>query len=276
MVLKHLKKILKYVILYAGAAFMILPFIWMLSSSFKMPEEIFSTPIKWIPKGLYMKNYMDALTAFPFIRFFFNSILVTGGIIFGQLFTSILTAYAFARLEFRGKNFLFMLLLVGLMLPSQTIMIPMVIILRKIGFINNYLGLIIPFSWSALIVFLLRQFFMKIPKEIEESAKIDGCNTFDIIVKIFIPLSKPILSTAFILIFVYGWNQYMWPLLIVNRESLYTLQLGLAYFKEFNSIETNWGALMAGTAMTLLPVIIVFLAFQKKVIDSIAFSGSKE
>jgi multiple sugar transport system permease protein len=205
-----------------------------------------------------------------------NSIVVTGLIIIGQLFTSVLAAYAFARMEFKGKNVLFVLLLSGLMLPAQTIMIPMILILNKLNLINTLAGLIIPFTWSTLIVFLLRQFFMKIPREIEEAAMIDGCNTFQIITKIILPISKPILSTAFILIFIYGWNQYFWPLLIVNKEELYTLQLGLAYFKEVNSIETNWGALMAGTTLTMLPVITVFLFFQKKVIESIAFSGGKE
>lgn len=273
---ERVKKILIHVVLYAGAAFMILPFIWMISSSLKAPNEIFSIPINWIPKKFFWKNYEDAVTAFPFVRFFINSVIVTAGIIIGQLLTSVMSAYAFARLEFKGRNFLFMLLLVGLMLPAQTIMIPMTIILRKLGLINSYLGLIIPFSWSALIVFLIRQFFIKIPKEIEEAARIDGCSTLQIIFRIFIPLSKPILSTAFILIFIYAWNQYMWPLLIVNKESLYTLQLGLAYFKEYNTIETNWGALMAGTTLTLLPVILVFLTFQKQVIESIAFSGGKE
>lgn len=270
------KSIIKHILLYLGALTMILPFLWMISTSLKGPAEIFTIPIRWIPKDIFWENYRKAITSFPFFQFFFNSVIVTASIIVGQLFTSILAAYAFARMNFRGKNILFFLLLSGLMLPAQTIMIPMVLILSKLGLRNTLFGLIIPFSWSALIVFLLRQFFMNIPKEMEEAAYIDGCNLWQIIRKIIIPISKPIISTAIILIFIYGWNQYFWPLLIVTKEKLYTLQLGLAYFKEQNAIETDWGALMAGTTLTMLPVILVFLFFQKKVIQSIAFSGSKE
>ena len=270
------KTVSKYVIFYGLAIIMILPFLWMVSTSLKSPTEIFSIPIKWIPEKLHWQNFYKAITSFPFIRFFFNSVIVTSLIILGQLITSVLAAYAFARMQFKGKNILFVLLLSGLMLPAQTIMIPMILTLKKLSLLNSLAGLIIPFSWSALIVFLLRQFFLKIPIEIEEAAKIDGCSTFGIITKIILPISKPILSTSFILIFIYGWNQYFWPLLIVNKERLYTLQLGLAYFKEVNAIETDWGALMAGTTLSMVPVIIVFLIFQKKVIESIAFSGSKE
>jgi len=274
--MKKLRSLSKHVLLYGLGVVMVLPFLWMISTSLKGPTEIFSLPIQWIPSSPQFENYKSAVTSFPFIHFMINSIVVTGLIIIGQLFTSVLAAYAFARMEFKGKNILFVLLLAGLMLPAQTIMIPMILILNKLNLINTLAGLIIPFTWSTLIVFLLRQFFMKIPREIEEAAMIDGCNTFQIITRIILPISKPILSTAFILIFIYGWNQYFWPLLIVNKEELYTLQLGLAYFKEVNSIETDWGALMAGTTLTMLPVITVFLFFQKKVIESIAFSGGKE
>ncbi|MCT4688861.1 carbohydrate ABC transporter permease [Vallitalea sp.] len=271
-----MKKISKYIILYGIAIAMILPFLWMISTSFKSANEIFTIPIKWIPSSFNFKNFSKAISSFPFVRFFINSVTVTIFIIIGQLVTSVMSAYAFARMEFKGKNLLFIILLAGLMLPAQTIMIPMILILKELHLLNTLRGIIIPFTWSALIVFLLRQFFMKIPKEIEEAAMIDGCSTFRIVTSIVLPISKPILSTSFILIFIYAWNQYFWPLLIVNKEELYTLQLGLAYFKEVNAIETDWGALMAGTTLTLLPVIIVFVIFQKKVIESIAFSGGKE
>ncbi|MCT4597363.1 MAG: carbohydrate ABC transporter permease [Vallitalea sp.] len=271
-----IKKVTKHIVLYLCAIIMILPFLWMISTSLKTPEEIFAIPIRWIPSKIYVENFHKAVTSFPFFTFFRNSVTVTVCIIIGQLFTSILTAYAFARLEFRGKKILFVLLLSGLMLPAQTIMIPMIVILKNLKLLNTIYGLIIPFSWSALIVFLLRQFFMQIPNSIEEAAQIDGCSTMKIIWKIILPISKPIISTSIILIFIYGWNQYFWPLLIVSDSKLYTLQLGLAYFKEQNVIETDWGALMAGTTLTMLPVILVFLVFQKKVIQSIAFSGSKE
>lgn len=274
--MKKSLSLLKHIVLYGGAMIMILPFLWMVSTSLKPPTEIFETPIRWIPRNIYFENYTKAITSFPFIRFFFNSVIVTAGIIVGQLFTSVMAAYAFARLEFKGKNFLFVLLLAGLMLPAQTIMIPMVLMLKNLGLLNTLQGLIIPFSWSALIVFLLRQFFLKIPNEIEEAAAIDGCGTMSTIMRIVLPISKPVIATSLILIFIYGWNQYFWPLLIVNKEELYTLQLGLAYFKEQTAIQTDWGALMAGTTLTMIPVILVFLLFQKKVIESIAFSGGKE
>ncbi|HYE09269.1 MAG TPA: carbohydrate ABC transporter permease, partial [Patescibacteria group bacterium] len=235
--MKDIKKVSKYVILYGLASMMILPFLWMLSTSFKPSNEIFAIPIKWIPGEININNYKKAVTSFPFIRFFINSVIVTVFIIIGQLVTSVMAAYAFARMEFRGKNILFILLLSGLMLPAQTIMIPMILTLEKLSLLNKLAGLIIPFAWSALIVFLLKQFFMQIPKEIEEAAIIDGCTTFQVITKIILPISRPILATSFILIFIYAWNQYFWPLLIVSKEELYTLQLGLAYFREINAIE---------------------------------------
>ncbi len=274
--MKRVGTIIKHIIIYAIAFVMILPFLWMLSSSLKMPDEILQVPIKWIPSELNFENYVNAVNGFPFLRFLANSVIVTLGIMIGQITTSVLAAYAFARIEFKGRNFLFVLLLSGLMLPAQTIMIPMTKILSALNLHNTLWGLIIPFSWSALIIFLLRQFFLKIPKEIEEAAQIDGCNLFQIIFRIIFPMSKPILSTSIILIFIYGWNQYFWPLLITNDDKYYTLQLGLSYFKEQSAIETDWGALMAATILVMLPVVIVFVLFQRKVIESIAFSGGKE
>ncbi len=268
--------VIKHVVVYVIAFIMILPFLWMVSSSLKMPDEILQVPIKWIPSEINFDNYINAVQGFPFLQFLKNSIIVTGGIMIGQIVTSVMAAYAFARMEFKGKNFLFVLMLTGLMLPAQTIMIPMTKILSALNLHNTLWGLIIPFSWSALIIFLLRQFFLKIPKEIEEAAQIDGCNLFQIIFKIIFPMSKPILSTSIILIFIYGWNQYFWPLIITNDDTYYTLQLGLSYFKEQSAIETDWGALMAATILVMLPVVIVFVLFQRKVIESIAFSGGKE
>ncbi len=265
-----------HIVIYVGALMMILPFLWMLSTSLKLPNEVFSIPIQWIPKNITFSNFKTAINGFPFFRFLFNTVFVTLGILGFQLLTSIFAGYAFARLEFKGKNFLFMLLLSALMLPSQTIMIPMILMLKKFNLLNSLAGLIIPFGWSALIVFLFRQFFIGIPKEIEEAAQIDGCTTLRTIFSIIIPMSKPIIATATILIFVYGWNQYFWPLLILSDEKLFTLQLGLSYFKEQSMIETNWGALMAAASLVVLPVIVVFLFFRKHIIQSIAFSGGKE
>lgn len=206
--MRKFQNISKHFLLYFLAIVMILPFLWMISTSFKSPSEVFSIPIKWIPEDFNFDNYKKAFSSFPFLKFFFNSVAVTAAIIVGQLVTSVMAAYAFARMEFKGKKLLFLLLLSGLMLPAQTIMIPMILTLGKLNMLNKLIGLIIPFSWSALIVFLLRQFFMNIPREIEEAAIIDGCSTFQILTKIILPISKPILSTAFILIFIYGWNQY--------------------------------------------------------------------
>jgi multiple sugar transport system permease protein len=272
---KKALQLLIYFVLTIGALFMILPFVWMIATSLKSPEEVFALPIKWIPKVFRFDNYSRAWNSFPFLKFFINSVIVTVGIIAGQLLTSILAAYAFARMEFKGKELLFTILLMGLMVPEQTIMIPVVKMLGNFGWLNSYLGLIIPFTWSAVITFLFRQFFAKLPKEVEEAARMDGCSTLGIIFRIILPMSRSIVATAFILIFMYAWNQYLWPLLITNKESMYTLQLGLSYFKEANAIEMDWPALMAGSAITVFPMIIIFVLFQKHIIDSIAFSGSK-
>lgn len=274
--MKKLIKFAKHGIIYLGALIMVLPFLWMVSTSLKQPSEIFTVPIQWIPKSLYIQNYIMAVRSFPFFSFFKNTAIVTVGILFLQILTSLFSGYAFARLEFRGKNFLFLLLLSAMMLPSQSIMVPMVQILQKLHLSNTLQGIIIPFGWSAMITFLFRQFFLGIPREIEEAAQIDGCGTLSIIFRIVVPLSTPIISTATIMVFVYAWNQYFWPLLILQDERYYTLQLGLSYFKEQSAMETNWGALMAATTLVIIPVIVVYVVFQKKVIQSIAFSGGKE
>ncbi|SDM79860.1 carbohydrate ABC transporter membrane protein 2, CUT1 family [Paenibacillus sp. yr247] len=265
-----------YIFIIAGAIFTLMPFIWMISTSLKSPNEVFSLPIQWIPNELRFDNYTRAISAYPFAGFFSNSFLVSAGIIVGQLTTSILAAYAFARMEFRGRNFLFGLLLAGMMIPEQTIMIPVIQLLGKLGWMNSFLGLIIPFTWSALIVFLFRQYFAGLPVEVEEAAKMDGLRTIGIIFFIVLPMSRGIISTAVILIFTYAWNQYLWPLLITNKESYYTVQLGLSYFKEENAIQMDWTALMAGTTLSIMPMITIFIIFQKQIINSIAFSGSKE
>lgn len=271
-----LLRLLIYLVLIVTAVFTILPFIWMLSTSLKSPGEVFTIPIKWIPDTLRFDNYSRAWHSFPFARFFMNSLCVSAGIIAGQLLTSLFAAYAFARMEFKGRELLFTILLTGLMIPEQTIMIPVIKILGSLHWLNSYYGLIIPFAWSALITFLFRQFFAGLPKEVEEASKVDGLGTMGIIFWIVLPMSFPVVSTAIILIFIYAWNQYLWPLLITNQQALYTVQLGLSHFKEANAIETDWTALMAGTAITIIPMIIIFALFQRKIIDSIAFSGGKE
>lgn len=271
-----LLRLLIYLVLIVTAVFTILPFIWMLSTSLKSPGEVFTIPIKWIPDTLRFDNYFRAWHSFPFARFFMNSLCVSAGIIAGQLLTSLFAAYAFARMEFKGRELLFTILLTGLMIPEQTIMIPVIKILGSLHWLNSYYGLIIPFAWSALITFLFRQFFAGLPKEVEEASKVDGLGTMGIIFWIVLPMSFPVVSTAIILIFIYAWNQYLWPLLITNQQALYTVQLGLSHFKEANAIETDWTALMAGTAITIIPMIIIFALFQRKIIDSIAFSGGKE
>jgi multiple sugar transport system permease protein len=269
-------RIFMYVLLLTGAAFTIIPFLWMLSTSLKSPNEVFTIPIKWIPGTLRFDNYYRAWTSYPFAHFFVNSIIVSAGIIIGQILTSILAAYAFARMEFKGKEILFSILLTGLMIPEQTIMIPVVKFLSSLHWLNTYYGLIIPFAWSALITFLIRQYFAGLPKEVEEASKVDGLGTMGIICLVILPMSAPVISTAVILVFIYAWNQYLWPLLITNEQAMYTVQLGLSSFKEANAIEMDWTALMAGTAITVLPMIVVFILFQRNIIDSIAFSGGKE
>ena len=268
-------KTILYIILGGISITMIIPFIWMLSTSLKEPGAVFTFPIEWIPRPVVWKNYVEAWQSVPFGRFFLNSIFVSVLVTFGQLFTCSLAAYAFARLDFRAKDKLFLVYLATMMIPGTVTMIPVFILLKKIGWIDTYKALIIPGMFGgAYGTFLLRQFFLGIPRDLEDAARIDGCSTWGIYWRIILPLSKPALATLGTFIFLGAWNDFMWPLIVINSMEKKTLPIGLASFQGLYS--TDWTLLMAASTIVLIPVLIVYIFNQRFFVRGIVLSGIKQ
>jgi multiple sugar transport system permease protein len=260
-----------YVVLIICAFISLFPFVWMLSSSLKNDLEVFKYPIEWIPKVLHWSNYSDVLGKFNFFNYFKNTVIVSVTITIGTLFTSILAAYAFAKIRFRGSNFLFLMYLSTLMLPWQVYMIPQYLIVTRLNMVDTHLGLILTQIFAPFGVFLLKQFFLGIPNEYSEAAKMDGCNQIGICFRIIVPMSKPAITTLVLLTFMGAWNDYLAPLIYLKTESLRTLQIALHYFQ--GEHDTNWALLMAGTCLSILPILIVYIFCQKQLMEGMASAG---
>jgi len=274
-----LKKGAIYLFLLIGGATMVIPFLWMLSTSLKSYSSVFIfnlADIQWIPKTIYWKNYIDVWKVVPFARFYLNSLFVVTCVTFGQVATSALAAYAFARLKFPGRDKIFFAYLATMMIPGSVTMIPVFALMRTFGWIDTYKALIIPAIFSAYGTFLLRQFFMTIPRDLEDAATIDGCTLFGIFTKVILPLSKTALATLTIFVSLGNWVSFMWPLLVTNSIEKRTLPVGLAYFQElYQYAQPDWGLLMAGSLVTMVPVIIVFLFNQRFFVEGIKLTGMK-
>ncbi len=265
--------ILWYLFLSLGAITMLLPFLWMISTSLKEPGAVFTFPPQWIPRPVYWRNYVEAWKAVPFGRFYLNSIFVAVCQTFGVLLTSSWAAYAFSRLRFPGRDKLFFLYLVTLMIPGAVTMIPTFILMRLIGWVDTYKALIIPGIFSAYGTFLLRQFFMSIPTDLEDAARIDGCNKLGIYRHVIVPLSKPAMATLATFTFIGSWNNFMWPLIMINSMEKKTLPIGLASFQGLYS--TDWTLLMAASVIVMMPTLIVFLFNQRFFVEGIKLTGIK-
>jgi multiple sugar transport system permease protein len=246
----------------------------MVLTSFKGLQEIFAYPPTWWPKEPTTENYTDAFQAAPFGRFYLNSLFVAVTVTLGQLVTCSMAAYAFARMQFRGRDLLFYLFLGTMMVPAHVTMIPSFMILHWLGLIDSYGALILPGLASAFGTFLLRQFFLTLPKELEEAAFIDGCGRFRVLWQIILPLARPALATLAVFTFMGVFNDFLWALIVVNSQELYTVQLGLAIFRDRYS--TEWGPLMAGSVAATLPILVLFFVAQKHFIEGIALSGLKD
>jgi multiple sugar transport system permease protein len=272
--LRFLKTVLLYIIIYALALVVLAPFIWMILTSFKDMSEIYVYPPKWLPSRLNLENYINAFSAAPFGRYYFNSVFVAAAVTFGQLITCSLAAFAFARLRFWGRDVLFFIFLGTMMIPYNVTMIPSFMVLYWLGWIDSYAALIVPGLASAFGTFLLRQFFMTIPKELEEAAYIDGATKLQVLRKVIVPLAKPALATLSIFTFMGVFNDFIWALIVINSETMNTVQLGLAIFRD--RYLTQWDLLMAGSVTAVLPILIVFFFAQKYFIQGITLSGLKE
>lgn len=268
------KNISEHIFIYVLAFFTIAPFIWMILTSVKDMGEIYVYPPKWFPSVFHFDNYKKVFEAAPFGRYYLNSIFVAVTVTLGQLVTCSMAAYAFARLKFWGRNVLFFIFLGTMMIPYNVTMIPSFMVLYWLGWVDSYQALIVPGLASAFGVFLLRQFFLTIPKELEEAAVIDGASKLTILRKIIIPLSKPALATLAIFTFMGVFNDFIWALIVINSENMRTVQLGLAIFRD--RYLTQWDLLMAGSVTAVLPILIVFFFAQKYFIKGITLSGIKE
>jgi len=263
-----------YIILGLLTVIYVLPFLWLLSSSLKHPTEIFTNPIIWIPKTLQWDNFYRATHDIPFFLYLGNTMTVVAGCLIGSLISNSIVAYGFAKLKWRGRNALFIVVLITMMIPFQIIMIPQFLFFHKIGWIGTFLPLIVPaFFGNAFFIFLLRQFFIGIPNEISQAAKVDGANEFVIFSRIVLPLSKAGLATVGIFTFLNTWNDFVGPLIFLSSDKKYTLALGIQQI--MSVFDPRWNVLMAAGVIMTLPVLILFFLLQKYFIQGIAFSGIK-
>ena len=265
--------VLHLTLLVVSLAFLF-PFFWMFSTSLRTPAESFTLPPKWWPGNPQFQNYLRVVQSVPFGRFFRNSLLVSGLVTIGQLITCSTAAYAFARLRFPGRNILFVILISSLMIPVQVTIIPIFILIRRFGLTDTLQSLILPSLISPFGVFLLRQFFLTIPKDLEDAAVIDGANHFFIFTRIILPLSKPALSALAIFTFNYHWNEFFRPLIFLNTYERMTLPLGLSILKGYFGTGSV-SVIMAGVTLAVLPVLVAFILAQRNLVEGVTLSGMK-
>ena len=270
----RLRTVLGYALAVGGALLFLLPLFWMISSSLKPDYQVLEYPPRWLPNPVRWANYAEALTYVPFGRYTLNTLFIASMTIFGHLLSCTLVAYAFARLRAPGKDLLFLILLATMMLPYPVTMIPIYIGFESVGWVNTFLPLIVPaFFGSPFYIFLMRQFFLTLPVELEDAARVDGANTLQIIWHVILPISKPALATVAIFTFQASWNDFLGPLIYLHDQTKSTVSLGLSFFR--SSYDVRWAYLMAASLVTMLPVIILFFLAQRLFIEGITLTGIK-
>ena len=252
-----------------------LPFYWLLSTALKTSPQIFVVPIVWVPSPPQWSNFSNAISFFPFWQYLFNTVVICAFTVLGTVCSNSLIAYGLARIDWPGRNLVFILLLGTLLLPSQVTLIPLFIMFAHIGWVDTYLPLIVPaFFGNAFFMFLLRQFFMGIPRELGEAVRIDGGSEFTIFWRIIVPLSKSALAVVALFSFINSWNDFLGPLVYIRTQSKYTLAVGLSTF--LGQYGSQWSWLMAASALVFIPIVILFFFTQRLFIQGITFTGSKE
>ena len=267
------KKAALYVLLSLLTLITLLPLLWMLSSSFKLSSEVFSVPIRWIPEKFHFENYVQIWQKINLSRYTFNSFKLSFLITLIQLLTSSFAAYGFSKCRFPGRNGLFLAYIATIAIPWQVYMLPQYLMMQKMHLIDTHLAIILLQSFTAFGVFLLRQFYISIPNELLEAARIDGLNEYRTFAQICLPLSKPAMSTLIIFSFVQVWNDFMGPLIYFDSDVNKTIQLGIQMFVGLYS--TEYGLIMATSILSLIPVLVIFLAFQRFFVEGVATSGLK-
>jgi multiple sugar transport system permease protein len=275
MVTPRFGRILPYTMMIVLIAVMVLPFLWMFSTSLKAQEYILQTPPQLIPNPITLESYSGLAERIDLPRTFFNSLFVAVAGTIGQILVSAMAAFAFARMQWRGRNAVFVLYLVTMMIPSVVLVIPQFILVRSLGWMNSYAALIVPGLFSAFGTFLLRQSFLGLPKDFEEAAFVDGANYFTIFWRIVLPLSQPALATLAVFSFMGLWNAYLWPLFVARQDAVVTLPVALATLQAGPRALTEWNMVMAGAVVTVLPILVMYLLAQRWFVHGVISSGIK-
>jgi multiple sugar transport system permease protein len=260
-------------LLLGGAVVTLLPYVWMVSSSFKPSAEIYTATVQLVPRRPIVDNYVVAVTREPVGRAILNSLVMAGGETLAVVVTSVFTAYPFARLRFRGRDAVFLLVLGTMMIPAQVTMIPTFILMRWLGWIDTYQGLIVPRVMTPLGIFMMRQFLLTLPRELEEAARIDGCGRLRTLVQVLVPHLGPAVATLAIFTFTASWNEFFWPLIVVQSSEMRTIQLLIAALKQTEAVE--WGVVMAVVSLSVVPTVVIYLALQRYFVKGIVMSGLK-
>ncbi|PWK05993.1 carbohydrate ABC transporter permease [Tumebacillus permanentifrigoris] len=264
---------LHYLLLTVVSLIIAFPLLFAISTSFMTPSESLSSPPNLFPSHFNLNSYHDALAVAPLGKFLLNSLIVSLAIVAGQLFTSALSAYAFAFLRFPGRNLLFYLFLTTMMIPWEVTLIPNYFTIKELGWLSTYQGLAAPFLATAFGTFLLRQFYMQIPRDLYEAAMLDGCGHWRFFLTVVVPLSRPALGTLSVYAFIQAWNMYLWPLLITNKTSMRTVQVGISMLQ--NEEQLAWNLVMAGVVLVLLPTVIMLIVGQKQLVKGLLSGAVK-
>jgi multiple sugar transport system permease protein len=263
-----------HLLLLAGVSVMFVPLLWTISTSLKAPAEVFIFPPRWIPEVIRWSNYAEAVTAIPFFRYIYNTSLITGLAIVGKVCSITLVAFAFARLRWWGRDFMFLVMLATMMLPPHVTLIPQFVLFKELGWINTYLPLVVPdFFGGPYLTFLVRQFFMTLPRDLDDAARIDGCSSLGVFLRVILPQAKPAIIIVIIFVFNGTWNEFLLPLIYLQSQEKFTLALGLRMFQ--GEASTSWHLLMAASLLTMLPVLVLFFFTQRYFMQGIVFTGVK-
>ncbi|MFH2203364.1 MAG: carbohydrate ABC transporter permease [Elusimicrobiota bacterium] len=264
---------LLHLILLGYAALTLGPFLWSMSASFKTADAVSAWPPTLIPRPFTFENYRYILEKLPFLRWLANSLIIAGAVTAANVLLNAMAGYALARLRFPGRKALFWIIIATMMIPGQVVIIPVFILMSKLGWVDTYYALTVPFLTSAFGVFMMRQFFLSVPKSLEEAATLDGMGPFQTFFRVILPLAKPAMAAQAIFMFLGSWNSFMWPAMLLSTPAMYTLPVGLNSFQ--GQYYTFWNIVMAGTMFITLPVIVVFIIFQRYFIQGISTTGIK-
>ncbi len=267
------RKFAAYILLTLGALIMVVPFLWMVSTSFKSQEQLFAWPPIWFPNPIDLSNYPEVFSRINFGLYGWNTLKITLAVTIGRLILCSMAGYGFAKMKFPGRDFLFFLTLATMMISSQITLIPNFVIMRSLKLVDTHLGVILPQLADGFSIFLMRQFFLTFPTELEDAAKLDGCNPLMFYLYILIPNSKAILATLAVMTFQGVWNDFLWPLVMLTSPAKRTLAVGLSYL--VGQYTTRWELQMAGSVLTVLPIVVLFFLLQKYFVQSIKMSGVK-